>query len=604
MKIGGFIKFILLSCVLITSLLTGTKTFAQVDAPGQVWQWSIPVKGGHNKMGPSPAFMWIPPNCKKVRAMVIGQNNMEEFSILENQPFRDSMASVNIGMIWVSPGFDLLFNFKEGAGEVFTQMMTDLAEESGYKELINVPMVPIGHSAAANFPNAFAAWSNERTLCAVSVSGIFPYDFTNTFAPNTWDGKRLDYVPTLTTVGEFEGAGEPSANFDRIFTRRDTNLLTPMSFLPCSGEFHFATSQRKTNFIAYYIKKAVKYRLVKEATFSSLAVLRPINPTTTGWLVDRWRKNMLPRFQRSPVKSYKGIFRESFWCFDGDMAKRVEDFENLYYRKTSCLLAYNQSKVPGVVGPQVPQNNNHVQVHLNFYPLNDSLDFELSSSFLDTIPAKSGRCAGWMSTTDTTTGAIIRGEVGARIGKPADNNLSVIDREIGPFTKLRKDPKTGITNFRMTLERGLAPLLTNYNNTAILSVAYPGDAIYKAAVLQAEMGIPVRNTAGLSQTINFPQILNVSKKAISIPLKATSDKDLPVQFFVREGPVQIRERQLVFTKIPPSAKFPMKVTVVAWQWGRDAGLATKTAGTAAPLAGQTVQTATPVENTFYITSSK
>jgi hypothetical protein len=596
-----YAKKLMVFVVLITSLVVETRLYAQIDAPGAVWQWSILVKGSKNKFGPSTAFMWIPENCAKVKAMVIAMNNMEEFSILENKQFRDSMAAIDVGIVWVSPGFNMLFNVQDSAGEVFTGIMKDLADVSGYKELNYVPMIPMGHSATANFPWSFAAWSNERTLCGISVSGIFPYDFTNTFAPNTWGGKRLDYVPGLTTIGEFEGAGDASKNFDQIFTRRDTNRLAPMSFLPCSGEYHFATSQRKTNFIAYYIKKAMHYRLLKDATANSLAVLKPIDPAKTGWLVDRWRKNMMPRFKRAPVANYTGIFKESFWCFDEEMAKTIEDFQQKYYRKAPTLLAYNQSQTAGMIGPQVPQNNNHVQVHLNFYPLNDSLDFELSSSFLDTIPAKSGRCVGWMSTTDTLTGKVTNGKVGEHIGHPADNSLSVIDREIGPFSKLKTDPRTGITTFRMTLERGLAPLLTNYNNTAILSVAHPGDDIYKASVLQSEMGIPVKLTTGLPQKIDFPHIKNVSLKATFITLKAISDKGLPVQYYVKEGPAQLLGSKLAFTKIPPSAKFPVKVTVVAWQWGRDSGLAARTAGTNGPIAGQMVQTATPIENTFFIT---
>jgi hypothetical protein len=75
---------------------------------------------------------------------------------------------------------------------------------------------------------------------------------------------------------------------------------------------------------------------------------------------------------------------------------------------------------------------------------------------------------------------------------------------------------------------------------------------------------------------------------------------MPVQYFVREGPVKLVGSSLVVTELPAGAHYPVKVTVVAWQWGRDAGLAARTAGTSAPLAGQLIQTAQQVENTFYI----
>ena len=55
--------------------------------------------------------------------------------------------------------------------------------------------------------------------------------------------------------------------------------------------------------------------------------------------------------------------------------------------------------------------------------------------------------------------------------------------------------------------------------------------------------------------------------------------------YVKEGPAELQDNRLVFTKIPPRSKFPVKVTVVAWQYG---------------IAGQ-VQTAEPVERSFFIT---
>jgi len=53
-----------------------------------------------------------------------------------------------------------------------------------------------------------------------------------------------------------------------------------------------------------------------------------------------------------------------------------------------------------------------------------------------------------------------------------------------------------------------------------------------------------------------------------------------------EGPAEIKDGKLVLTKIPPRAKYPVKVTVVAWQYGR--GVEPK------------VQTAEPVSRSFYI----
>lgn len=100
--------------------------------------------------------------------------------------------------------------------------------------------------------------------------------------------------------------------------------MTPISFYPGSGQGHFAASQLKIDFIAVYIKKAVQYRLAVDATATSLATLNPINPTTTGWLVDKWRGNTPSVAPPNTVAAYTGNKAEAYWCFDADQANRVE----------------------------------------------------------------------------------------------------------------------------------------------------------------------------------------------------------------------------------------------------------------------------------------
>lgn len=65
---------------------------------------------------------------------------------------------------------------------------------------------------------------------------------------------------------------------------------------------------------------------------------------------------------------------------------------------------------------------------------------------------------------------------------------------------------------------------------------------------------------------------------------AQSDCGLPVYYYIKEGPAEVKDGQIVLTQIPPRTKFPVKVTVVAWQYG---------------IRGK-IQTAEPVERSFYI----
>jgi hypothetical protein len=43
---------------------------------------------------------------------------------------------------------------------------------------------------------------------------------------------------------------------------------------------------------------------------------------------------------------------------------------------------------------------------------------------------------------------------------------------------------------------------------------------------------------------------------------------MPVEFYVVAGPAVVEHGRLIFTPIPPRTKFPVKITVTAWQWGR------------------------------------
>ena len=118
-----------------------------------------------------------------------------------------------------------------------------------------------------------------------------------------------------------------------------------------------------------------------------------------------------------------------------------------------------------------------------------------------------------------------------------------------------------------------------------LLASHPGDKHYKGAVQQVNLRIPYRLTEGKRQHILFQGLEDVKAGSAPLLLKAVSDCGLPVYYYVKEGPARITANNtLEFTPIPPRSRFPVKVTVVAWQYG---------------LKGK-VQTAEPVERSFYI----
>jgi hypothetical protein len=77
------------------------------------------------------------------------------------------------------------------------------------------------------------------------------------------------------------------------------------------------------------------------------------------------------------------------------------------------------------------------------------------------------------------------------------------------------------------------------------------------------------NKTGKPQTIDFPKIANQNRVVKTLKFKATSDSGLPVQFFVVSDPAELKDDDtLEFHPTPPRSKFPMRVIVGAYQWGR------------------------------------
>jgi hypothetical protein len=529
-----------------------------VVSDAQVWQWCILIKDSKENPGEAKAFLWIPENCKYLKGVVVAQNNMEESSILENPAFRKEMSELSFAEIWISPFFDHLFRFTEGAGETFIHMVNDLAVISGYQELKFAPVVPIGHSAAASWPYYFAAWKPERTLCAISVSGQWPYFRNPAFAPDIWGDRNIDFVPCLETMGEYEAA---NTWCNEGLRERAKHPLMPLSMLACPAEGHFAATAEKIKYIALYIKKAVQYRLPGNTPEGQVPRLKWVDPAHTGWLADKWRYNQLPVAPAAPVGKYTGDTTQAFWFFDEEMAHATMVYEARHRNQEPQLIGYIQD------GKMVQQRNTHQQVNLKFEPEADGITFQLHTSFYDTVSDGSPRLPVWADM-----------QAGSPIGHSQKGGPVTIDRITGPVIKV--DDST----FRVWPQSGFEQNPHSYE--LWFAATHPGDEEYKPAVQQSQMIVPPQNTRGKEQHITFSPIPDQVPGQKGIRLAAVSDAGVPVNFSVMEGPAEITGNILNITGIPPRSRFPVKVSVTAWQYGSSRE--------------PQLQTAVPVTQTFWV----
>ncbi|HZL11145.1 MAG TPA: hypothetical protein VFC65_14220 [Prolixibacteraceae bacterium] len=524
-------------------------TLAAQHTNAAVYQWSVPVTSVISpETNDHPrAFLWIPENCKQVRAVLIGQHNMTEELIFEHPKFREEMSELGIAEVWITPGFNMVFDFNKSVGEQFESIMNALAEESGYSELKFAPAIPIGHSACASYPWNFAAWNPDRTFAILSIHGDAPLtNLTGSGRPNPdWGDRNINGVPGLMVEGEYEwweDRVQPALNFQQKFPK------AAISFLCDAGHGHFDISDELIDYLNLFIRKAVQYRLPKESPLNKPVKLIPVNPEN-GWLKERWKQDQKPQFPSAPFAQYKGDRKDAFWYFDQETAEATEKYYAQVRGKKEQYPGFSQNGKLLTFNPKL-----HARIVGKFEPEADGLIFHVKAEFTDTLRAE--------RSTDHGKG-----------------NLSV-SRICGPVEKLN-DTTFTVRFYRMGLNN------EKRTGDIWLMASHSGDENYKSTVQQFNIRIPFRNTEGMDQQIKFDHMKDVKSSKKSIDLKATSDSRMLVYFYVQEGPAKIVDGKLVFTKIPPRAKFPVKVTVVAWQYGRSVE--------------PKVKTAEPVAQSFYLT---
>ena len=514
------------------------------------WQWSVEIKeliSEETNAHPS-AYLWIPENCKQVRAVIIGQHNMTEETIFEHSEFRKNMGKLGIAEIWITPGIDQRWDVTKGTQQIFETMMKNLSEISGYTELEFAPVIPIGHSAMATYPWNFAAWNPERTLAVLSIHGDSPRPHLTGYgrANLDWGTRTIEGIPSLMVMGEDEWWE------DRLITSFDYRREypnSPLAFLADAGHGHFDISDELIDYLSLFLKKTVEYRLPEHSSLDAPIQLIPVE-AKNGWLADRWRKNEKPTAEAASYDKYKGDKNHAFWYFDKEMADATEKYYANERGKTEQYIGFEQKGKLITFNPK-----SHVRMSPSFQPEADGVTFHLKAVYTD----------------------MLRNEY----SKEHSTHPIRMSRICGPV-EVVNDTTFTVRFYRMGLDN---PKRTG---GICLMASVKQDHKYRSAVQQVEIRIPYRNKEGISQRIIFPKLSDVKASVKKISLNGTADSGLPVYYYVKEGPAEIKGDKLVLTKIPPRAKFPVKVTVVAWQYGRSGE--------------PKVQTAEAVEQSFYITA--
>lgn len=482
-------------------------------------------------------FLWIPENCKRLRALLILCANVPEHMLVGHPAIRKSCEDNNLGILWSVPSF---MNFRKSTStetqtlnmalehqttvNFLQQLLNGLAKTSGYDEVATVPWLPMGESGHLLMVDALMDYSPERCIAGIWIKN-------NHFPPVNRQ------TPALVVFGTSQEWGQDKVDirtrwnniekeYEGVIGRRKENPGWPLSYVIDGHSGHFDCSERITQYFARYIDLVAKARLSRDGS----NILRPV-ALNKGFAADL----PVPGHENHPVIRYsKTVFQanELPWFLDKASAKEAQAIATINWNAKTQLPAYldNHRNV-------MPFNFNGITNYSTLDMDTDGITFTIHPVMLDQLPPN-------------FIGA------GEKLSKAA--GMPVVEWLCGPIAPL------GNGRFRIALDR------TWPNTATYVALRQQGNDTIRAIVEPAGINLKgARNTGGKMQIITFGKIGDVKVGTKSVELQAKSDSGLSVGFFVVAGPAIIINGKVHFTKIPPRCKYPVTVTIGAWQWGRN-----------------------------------
>ena len=532
-----FVEFFIFVFLLPGALLAESQTGCTPD--NQVFQF---VQSGtctawsDGSTNNAKAYLWIPEECKRLRGLLILCANVPEHRLVSHPAIRKVCSNNNLGIVWCAqsfmnfsrqkPGFKKMAN-ENATTVVFLQQLLDgLAKSSGYEEVATVPWLPMGESGHLLMVDALVEAMPQRCIAGIWIK--------NSHLPPT-----NRQVPALVSFGTAQEWSQEKSDirtswnniagtYDGILKQRQANPKWPFSYIIDGGSGHFDCSDRLTAYFANYIEAASKARLSDDGN----PTLKPIR-IENGFVADL----PVPGHEGQPVKPASANDALP-WFFDKAMAQEAQAIAAINWKA--------ETQLPGCLdddGKVLPFNFNGI---VDMRPTKmeaDGITFSLHGKMLDTIP----------------TNFVAAGE---RLAKtPGSPTAEWLCGNVSPL---------GANRFRIAPGRA--------GGTVYLALRKEGTDTIRRVVQPIHIELhPMRNNEGKAQTITFDAIPDVKAGTVSIPLQAKSDAGLTVLYYVDAGPAIVVDNKLVFTKIPPRSRFPIDVTIVAWQWGQSADPKVKTA---------------------------
>ncbi|MEI8288227.1 MAG: hypothetical protein WCH99_02040 [Verrucomicrobiota bacterium] len=487
-------------------------------------------------------YLWIPEDCQRLRGLLILCANVPEHMLVGHPAIRKVCAERDLGIFWGTPSF---YNF-QAKGEnkttvAFLQQLLDgLAQTSGYSEVATVPWLPMGESGHLLMVDALVEAAAQRCIAGIWIKN-------NHLPPQNCE------VPALVAFGTAQEWSQDKSDirqswnnigkaYDGILNQRKQNPKWPLSYVIDGTSGHFDCSERLTQYFAHYINLVAQARLRSDGSPT-------LNPVLLehGYLADLpvpGHENRAVAKFSDPVPAARGVP----WYFDLASAAEAQAIARINWNAGTQLPGFADEK-----GNVFPFTFNGI----TWLPINLLKGSEGKAATANRLPAP---------LLETEADGITFTIQGVLLDKIPSNF-------VGAGEPLAKAPGTpiiewlcgcveplGNNKFRMALDR-------TWPSPIYIAVRHAGTGTIRAVVQPGQIARD-QHSEGAPQKITFKKISDVKAGTKSIPLVARSDAGLPVKYFVVVGPAIVKDDRLVFTKIPPRTKYPVNVTVAAWQWGR------------------------------------
>ena len=551
------------------------------------------------------AYLWIPPNTPKIRAVMVAMHNGLPINILQSAPMRAVCRQHGIAQILFTPWAkdigavmikDLTYDSTDPARTaIYDRYLQQLADLSGHPELLTAPIVPLAHSAFCGFPFEAAMRKPEQCLAVIPIKAGLP-DAYKFFGPG---GKALhpsaDFalrnVPILfVTSGSQETVGWSAyplayGTYLNSYRRDDRDDNPGTNYQPHAELFgscwemtsgHFDMSPRYYQFVADWLDAIATARLPKKVS----------EPMTNLMLRDGWLMSPkipatgeLPKdYPRpAPYLQFKGHRDQALWFPNEKLArtqfelgvseprKKIEMFTVLDPAGKPISLAHG--RMATMPDPQALLHDDGL-LTITTHRFTAPPDIcTVKTKDHEKHPDETHSYTNLLFARQTTM--------------PVSEIPLRFDAHGGAFKLLSseqfKDDR-GVTETRLTLKliRHRIDLGAGFN-MSFVRVFHEGDGEFSAAGRTCQISLTPSEAVILknatNQTITFPPLLDAPASSPKIKLNAKSSAGLPVDYFVLKGSGIIQDGAFVPIEVPVGALKSIEVTIGAYQVGlfREAG---------------------------------